>query len=180
MRNIISIVVLIATLTGEARLLNAQTIVQPEVGDLTNGCSCGGKDDKMTLGTQVVPQPTRRAFVAISEERRRFALQVFQEHPDKIDAAIKEKILMQQVVEGMDPYEAYLAWGQFTYKIKADRAIWPAGTDPFKVMSAQTLHPDDSKISMFFQNDTQFPEEGLRRFRVDFIKGRVVSICKLQ
>ncbi len=118
--------------------------------------------------------------MAISEERKGFALQVFQEHPGKIDAAIKEKILIQQVVEGMIPYEAYLAGGQFSYKIQADRTLWPAGTDPFKVMGAQTLHPDESKISMFFQNDSQFPEEGLQSFRVDFIKGRAVSVSKPQ
>lgn len=117
--------------------------------------------------------------MAISEERKRFALQVFQEHPDKINAAMKEKILMQ-IVEGMTPAEAFFAGGQFTYRIQADRKIWPAGTNPLDVMAAQILHPDDSEISMFFQNDTQFPEEGLKGFCVDFIKGRAVSIRKLQ
>ena len=63
---------------------------------------------------------------------------------------------------------------------KLIRKDWPAGTDPLRVMWAQTLHPDESKIRMTFRNDTQFPEEGIQSFSVDFINGKAVSINKAQ
>jgi hypothetical protein len=83
---------------------------------------------------------------------------------------VREGILAQRVSIGMPPYEAYLAAGAFSFELKADPARWPAGADPYKVIQAQSLHPDDSEIWMFFSNATQFPAKGMMRFKI-FVKG---------
>lgn len=112
------------------------------------------------------------------EKRREFVLQVFKEFPDKIPLPIQEKILARQVVLGMAPYEAHLAAGAFIFKVQAG-SKWPNGADPYNVMWAQSLHPDDSKIWMTFETNTQWPDKGLTRFRVFFEHGKAVEIEEL-
>lgn len=113
------------------------------------------------------------------QKRRSEILQVFKEHPDKISPAIQEKILAEQVVLGMTPYDAYLAAGAFAFKVIADKTKWEKNADPYKVMWAQSIKPDDSQIWMTFENDTQYPEDGKRSFRVFFKHGKAVEIEKL-
>lgn len=117
--------------------------------------------------------------ISPEENRRNEALKVFKEYPGAISPAIQEKILAQQVMPGMAPNEAYLAAGAFTYKVEADSAKWGKDADPYRVMEAQTLHPDGSRIWMTFQTATQYPGEGVQRFQVSFEKGRAVEINKL-
>jgi len=112
-------------------------------------------------------------------KRRQEALQVFKDHPDRISPKIQQNILAQQVVLGMAPYEAYLAAGAFAFKVNADPAKWGARADPYKVMWGQSIEPDQSEIWMTFATDTQFPEEGMRSFRVFFRAGKAVEIEKL-
>lgn len=112
------------------------------------------------------------------QKRRDQILQVFKEHPDKISPAIQEKILAEQVVLGMAPYDAYLAAGAFFFKVIHDSAKWPKNADPYKVMWAQSIQADDSQIWMTFQNDTQYPGEGKQSFRVFFKNGKAVEIEK--
>lgn len=119
------------------------------------------------------------AVINPAEKRKNFAIQVFTQFPGKIAPEIQEKILAQQVVLGMAPYEAYLAAGAFAFKVMADPSKWKPGTDPYRVMWAQSLHPDDSQILMTFKNDTQYPGEGEISFRVHFRGGRALEIEKL-
>lgn len=115
-----------------------------------------------------------------SEQRRQLAMQIFKEHPDKIPLEIQEKILANQVVLGMAPYDAYLAAGAFAFKVIADPAKWKSNADPYQVMWAQSLQPDDSQIWMTFRNDTQYAGEGAVSFRVFCRGGRVLEIEKLK
>jgi hypothetical protein len=114
-----------------------------------------------------------------AEKRMEFALKVFKDFPDKIPLQIQEKILAQQVVLGMAPYEAHLAAGEFVFMVQADQSKWPKNADPYKVMWAQSLNPDNSKIWMTFETNTQWPEKGLTRFRVFFQQGKAVEIDEL-
>lgn len=114
------------------------------------------------------------------QKRRNEILQIFKEHPDKIIPAIQEKILAGQVVLGMTPYDAFLAAGVFAFKVIHDPTKWPQNADPYKVMWAQSVQADDSKIWMTFQNETQYPEEGKLSFRVFFKNGKAVEIEKLE
>lgn len=111
--------------------------------------------------------------------RRKEALQVFEEHPDKFTLEVKDAILANRIILGMTPYDCYLAGGAFAYKVHADRAIWKPNTDPFNVMWAQSVSPDQSEIWMTFETDTQFPNDGVQRFQVYFKNGRAVEITRL-
>jgi hypothetical protein len=114
------------------------------------------------------------------QKRRNEVLQVFKEYPDKISLAIQEKILAEQIVLGMTPYDAYLAAGAFAFKVIADPAKWEKNADPYKVMWAQSTIPDDSQIWMTFMNGTQYPSDGMVTFRVFFLGGKAVEIKKMQ
>ncbi len=110
------------------------------------------------------------------EIRRLEAQKVFKEHPDKFSPEIQEKILAQQVVLGMAPYDAYLAAGAFHFKVIADPTKWKGNPDPYQVMWAQSLEPDNSEIWMTFETQTQCPGEGKRRFQVYFKGGKALEI----
>ena len=112
-------------------------------------------------------------------KRRNEALQVFKEYPDKIAPAIQEKILAGEIVLGMTPYDAYLAAGEFAFKVIADAAKWAKNADPYKVMWAQSTNPDDSQIWMTFENDSQYLADEKQTFRVSFKNGKAIQIEKL-
>lgn len=113
------------------------------------------------------------------QKRRNEVLQIFKDYPDKISPTIQERILAEQIVLGMTPYDAYLAAGAFVFKVIADPAKWEANADPYNVMWAQSTQADDSQIWMTFENDTQYPAEGKQSFRVFFKGGEAVEIEKL-
>ncbi len=113
------------------------------------------------------------------EQRMNMARQAFLDYPDKIPAHIQEAILAQRVIPGMAPYEAYMAAGQFAFRVIADPANWPKNSDPYQVMWGQSLHPDNSQIWMTFQTETQYPGEGKSAFRVFFTNGKAIEIEKL-
>lgn len=119
------------------------------------------------------------ATLDAKQKRREEILQVFKEYPDKISPAIQAKILAEQVVLGMTPYDAYLAAGAFAFKVIADPVKWPQNADPYNVMWAQSTQVDDSQIWMTFQNDTQYSAEKKQTFRVFFKQGKAVEIEKL-
>lgn len=114
------------------------------------------------------------------EQRMELARQVFRDYPDKISAQSQEAILAQQVILGMAPYEAYLAAGQFAFRVIADQTKWPKNSDPYQVMWSQSMHPDGSQIWMTFQTETQYPCEGRTMFRVFFENGKAMEIERLQ
>lgn len=117
--------------------------------------------------------------ITSAEKRRNEALQVFKDYPGKIALGIQEKILDQQVVYGMTPHEAYLAAGEFTFKVIPDKSKWQGNPDPYKVMWSQSVDPDDSDIWMTFASETQYPDEGLTKFEVYFKGGKALIIKKL-
>lgn len=78
----------------------------------------------------------------------------------------------------MPPYEASLAAGAYTFKVIADPKKWPNNADPYRVIQAQTRHPDDSEIWMNFETATQFPEQGLTKFQAYIRGGKVLTIEK--
>lgn len=112
------------------------------------------------------------------QKRRNEAIQIFKNYPGKISPEIQEKILAEQIILGMTPYDAYLAAGAFAFKVIADPNKWEKNADPHKVMWAQSTIPDDSQIWMTFQNDTQYPADGKQSFRVFFRGGKAVEIKK--
>lgn len=86
---------------------------------------------------------------------------------------------MTEITLGMNPYEAHLAGGAYAFRVIADPKHWKEDADPYNVIQAQTLNPDDSQIWMTFQNETQYPNEGLQAFQVTFQQGKVVEIHPL-
>lgn len=80
------------------------------------------------------------------------------------------------VVKGMSLEEASAAGGMYLFDIQGDRAVWPDDTDPWQILAAQRLHPDNSKIRLLFENKTQYSTPGRVQFTVEFVHGRVVGI----
>lgn len=117
--------------------------------------------------------------MSAQESRRQEALQVFKEYPDKISPEIQQKILVGQIILGMTPYDCYLAAGAFVFKVIADPSKWKSNADPYRVMWAQSVEPDDSQIWMTFETDTQYPGKGMKKFRVFFQKGKAIEITAL-
>ena len=124
-------------------------------------------------------RPVARLASPLDPKRLEYAKNVIRESGDKIPDRIQRDILAQRVTLGMPPYEASLAAGAYTFKVTADPAKWPKNADPYKVIQAQTLHPDSSEIWMTFQTATQFPEKGMTRFVVYFRHGKAVEITEL-
>jgi hypothetical protein len=124
------------------------------------------------------PSPTKSKG-HIDQKRLAFAKETIRLYGNMIPASAQRGILEQRVLIGMSPYEAKLAGGAFHYKLQADPKVWPSGADPYVVMDRQSLKPDESKIWMSFQNDTQFPGEGEQRFSVFITNGRVQTIEKV-
>lgn len=102
--------------------------------------------------------------------RTKEALRVFAEQPNMFLPEIRDAILASRVVPGMTPYDVHLAVGAFCFRVMADPEVWSGSTNPWDVMWAQTLHPDQSEILLVFDSASQQPELGLRRFQV-FIRG---------
>lgn len=119
------------------------------------------------------------ALQAAIARRREEALRMFAEHPEHFPPDVREAILANRVIVGMTPYDCHLAAGAFTYRVQADRNVWPPDSDPMRVLWAQSQRPDGSQIWMTFETDTQYPGEGPRRFCVHFRDGRAVDIKDL-
>jgi hypothetical protein len=79
---------------------------------------------------------------------------------------------------GMTPTQAIAAGGSCAVSLSPDPAVWPSLADPDAVLTAQAEHPDDSEITLVFENDRQFPGQ-LARFRALFRSGRVDTIERL-
>jgi len=145
-------------LAGPAQQLMAQTQVnQTKAGGVMKSDSTAAKDAKLRLEMQ----------------------RVFEQYPEKFSGEIKKGFSERQVVIGMDPYLAHLSAGAFTYKVEADPSKWPSHADPMQVMWTQARHPDNSKIWMTFENDTQYPGQGQARFSVYIEDGKVKEIRKI-
>lgn len=132
----------------------------------------------LTFFSEVNPTMANERTENVENKRKVFAQKLFKDYPESFAPEIQDKILAQQVVLGMAPYEAHLAAGAFFFKVEAG-SKWSKNTDPYKVMWAQSQSPDDSEIWMTFETATQYPAEGLTRFKVHFQNGRAVEILKL-
>lgn len=115
----------------------------------------------------------------LNEELRRYAEQELSAHPDDFTEEVKANIREQRIVVGMDPHEARLAGGAFSYKVKLDLSRWKKGTNPLKVIAHQATAPDDSEITLTFQNYTQFATGYPAMFRVEIRRGKVQSIERI-
>lgn len=111
-----------------------------------------------------------------NNERLEYFKKVQAQTPDDFRKQYTQTIIEGIIVEGMTPYEAYLAGGQFAYQVSADKEVWPAGSDPMRVMWMQTHRPDNSKIKMMFNNCTQFNSNEPVAFKVIIEQGLVVQI----
>ena len=144
----------------------------------------GGIDLSVAQGKDGLPEQgalkMADSSLRLNQEALDLALEKIRLHGDKIPAETQKNILIQRVVEGISPNEARLAGGAFFFKVEADTKVWPPHSDPLVVMNRQSVAPDDSKIWMTFQNETQFPAEGMRRFTVEFARGKAVKITKAQ
>lgn len=54
-----------------------------------------------------------------------------------------------------------------------------ANADPLRVIDKQSVAPDESKIWMTFETETQFPGAGRKKFRVFFERGRAAEIYEI-
>ena len=115
----------------------------------------------------------------VSEKARlEYFKKVQEQTPDDYRKQYTKSIINGVMVKGMTPYEAYLAVGQFAYEVSADKEVWPAGSDPMRVMWMQALQPDDSEIMMMFNNSTQYKSKEPIPFRAIVDKGLVIHIEK--
>ena len=113
-------------------------------------------------------------------ERIEYANDMFAKHPELFPIEHRQSILNGRIDLGMTPFEAKLAGGAFFFKVKPDKTVWPEKYDPYKVMWAQSLHPDNSDIKMTFTNVTQFQGEGVVAFEIVFENGKACSIVKVR
>jgi hypothetical protein len=113
------------------------------------------------------------------QARREYVRGVVRQFSDNIAPSIQHNILAQEVVLGMSPYEAHLAAGAFSFRVKPDMRKWSKDADPYAVMWRQSMAPDNSQIWMIFETDTQFPGFGMVRFRVQFEFGKVIKIDRM-
>lgn len=115
----------------------------------------------------------------LDQKRLEFAKETIRLYGEMIPAQAQDDILKQRVTIGMTPYEAKLAGGAFYYKVEADPKVWPPHANPLVVIDKQSVAPDESKIWMLFETETQFPEEGKTRFEVYFHHGKAQAIQKI-
>jgi len=115
----------------------------------------------------------------LDEKRLEYAKGVIRNYGDKIPPQVQKDILAQKITLGMPPYEASLAAGAYVFQVIADPAKWPKNADPYNVIQAQTLHPDDSQIWLTFKTATQFPDKGMTQFKVFFRGGKALKIEEL-
>ena len=103
----------------------------------------------------------------------------FDQYPQYFPKERRQSILNGVVVLGMTPFEAKLAAGAFYYKVSADKTKWGDNANPFKVMWAQSIEPDNSEIWMMFKNTSQFSSANGIVFRVYFERGHAIRIEKI-
>jgi hypothetical protein len=130
-------------------------------------------------GYVVISHDKSRADMTIDEKTRQIAQREIEADPGRFSDEAKRNILMQKITVGMTPHEARLAGGSFFYQVEADPKRWPRGSNPLIVIASQTDQPDDSKITLTFQNRTQFQTQEPTTFRVEIRRGKVTEIVRM-
>jgi hypothetical protein len=126
------------------------------------------------------PSKVKKDYTFENNQRRDYAGKMFTKYPELLPEEHRVSILEGQVQIGMTPFEARLAGGAYYFQVIPDKTVWPEKYDPYQVMWMQSSHPDNSYIKMTFQNETQFPGEGITVFEVVFANGKVSSINKIK
>jgi len=97
-------------------------------------------------------------------------------HPSTTEAN-RKAIELGQVIKGMCPNEAIAAAGvPYFFEAQLDPK-WPSGTDPQAVIERQCSNPDKSKITLYFENKTQFGKQS--KFKVIFQEGQAIEITSI-
>ena len=78
----------------------------------------------------------------------------------------------------MTPYEAYLAGGEFNFELTADPEKWSGIYNEKDVIWRQSFEPDNSLITMTFNNRTQFNGPDFQQFDVVIRNGLVAEITR--
>jgi len=141
-----------------------------------------GQTPTLTEDKQVDWSAKNRAALELAmndDERKQAVIKEVQTHPEYFSEETKKNVLNGKIIIGMSPYEAQLAGGAFFYQVEADKR-WPKNADPLAVINRQTNDPDDSKITLTFNNTTQFDSREPKTFRVEFVRGRVMKIVPLE
>lgn len=96
----------------------------------------------------------------------------------KTSKEIKTAIERGIIVLGMCPHHAFAAAGfpVGVYHVRMDETRWSPTISPLKVIDAQCEYPDNSVIDLSFKNSMQFISRKPLPFRVQFVRGKVVSI----
>jgi hypothetical protein len=106
-------------------------------------------------------------------------LKAMNNRAELFDDRFKEAITKGIVEIGMNIDQAILAGGDYSFIVSADEKVWGKESNPYRVIDAQFLNPDDSDIKLIFYNNTQFGENEPVSFRVQIMRGKVVSIKRL-
>ena len=93
------------------------------------------------------------------------------------EAATSRAIRVGIVLLGMTPEEAHAAGGAGPYSVQRDPK-WPEGTNPLRVIAAQTSAPDNSVIELYFSNTRQFHSLQNVAFTAHVEHGRVIRLEK--
>ena len=122
------------------------------------------------------PDSIRNLNLEVSEKRKKIAELAMANSYPKISEPYKASIRKGKVLIGMTPFEAVLAGGDFEYSLYVDPSVWTGVYNDLDVLWEQSYEPDGSLISLRFQNRTQFPNESLQSFWVEFNNGLVSRI----
>jgi hypothetical protein len=95
----------------------------------------------------------------------------YKSSPEYYREKYKSYIFDGKIVKGMWPTEALLAGGGGTYRVKADKNVWPENSDPIRVMQSQSINQDGSEITIQFCNKSQFSSDEDVIFEVIFKMG---------
>jgi hypothetical protein len=112
----------------------------------------------------------------INKSRCKYIENNYKLDPKHYREKYKDYIIQGKIVEGMWPTEALLAGGGGTYRVKADKNVWPENSDPIRVMQNQSIKQDESEIIIQFCNKSQFSSENDVIFEVIFKMGTVEYI----
>ena len=114
--------------------------------------------------------------MSISKKRKNQVEENYKSNPEYYRNEFKSHIIDGKIVKGMWPTEALLAGGGGTYRVKADKNVWPENSDPIRVMQRQSINQDESEISIQFCNKSQFSSNKDVIFEVIFKTGIVEYI----
>lgn len=88
----------------------------------------------------------KKKITSISQEHKDYVEREYKMHIKYYRDRYKKSILQKIIAKGMWPTEAFLAVGGGTYRVKADKNVWPESSNPISVMQMQSIKPDENEI----------------------------------